>query len=111
MKQAEALRDLAERLAEIAGGARLVANALGTAAIAAGEMCEIEPERAAARATRPTEIPVRFIARDETGSFSVSPLKGDPLAYAETREAAERIAAALNLAAAIEENSDAAAEG
>lgn len=112
MTRADALRDLAERLAEANGAVRVVSTVLGMAAIAAAEMADAEPEDARMPA-RPATVQQRYRAVMDAGAFVVAPMRGGPIAFAETQAAADRIAAALNLMAAVEEQEagDAAAEG
>ena len=116
--QAEALRDLAERLAECNGAVRLVANVLAMAASVSAELCEAgdreSPEASAPVPQRPASIPIRYLARTEPGSSLVVPAAGgEAIAYTEAPDSAHRIATALNLLAAIEEQEvkDAAAQG
>lgn len=102
MTRSEALRDLAERLAEANGAIRVVSTVLGMAAIAAAEMSDAESADTAAPPKRPASVAARFSAHADAGAHVVM-CGGAAVAFAETPEWAERVAAALNLAAAIDE--------
>lgn len=104
MTRADALRDLAERLAECNGAVRVISTVLGTAAIAAAEMADGDVDDLPAPAlARPETIPVRYAAKMDAGAFVIASQRGDPIAFAETQAAAERVAVALNMLAAIED--------
>ena len=117
-RQEDALRDLAERLAECNGAVRLVSTVMAMAAAAAAELCETaeqdEPPAPTTAPDRPTAVRVRYLARSEPGSSMVVPVGGgDAVAFTETPDTAKRIAYALDLLAAIEEQEagNAAAQG
>ncbi len=66
-------------------------------------MPEDELPAAPAVPVRPAAVPRRYGVRVESGAFLVAAGQAAPIAFAETKDAAEHVAAALNLAAAIEE--------
>jgi hypothetical protein len=112
----EALRDLAERLAECNGAVRLVSTVMATAAAAAMELAQGFPESAPIQIQQPPErpatVPVRFIVRTEPGSFLVTPAASDEaIAYTQTVAQAEHVAEALNMLAAVKEAHHALAQG